>query len=390
MKNICSFEKCTSCKACLNICPKDAIEFITNDLGQMVPSIDKQKCVNCGLCLKTCPANNPVDLNCINKCYAAWTRDDEDKICSSSGGIATAFAREIINNGGKVFGAAFSVDDELKLEIKVADSAEELREFRGSKYVQSDVGYTYREVKECLESGTAVLYIAMPCQIAGLRRYLKKEYDNLYTVDIICHGMPPMLYLQEHVKNISKSNRISTLSFRGKYDYQLALFKAGTNKPFYKKNSREDTYFLSFLVGLIHKKSCYQCEYAQPNRTGDVTIGDFWGLDKSTLEEAYKGRVSVVLVNTDSGKRLLDMCSNRVHLEERRVHEAVEGNAQLRKPSVCHSKRKEFEEVYRKYGFTDTMSVIGINMTVRFNGIIEMVKMPLRPIKRILVRLLKR
>ena len=390
MEKICDVVKCTSCKACINICPKDAIEVVLNDMGQMVPSINQEKCVNCGLCLSICPVNKPVTLNNITKCYAAWTKDVEDKMYSSSGGVASAFAKEFSQKGGKVFGASFTTyNNELRLDIKMADSDKDLRAFRGSKYVQSDVGYTYREVKQCLEAGKEVLYIAMPCQIAGLKSFLKKEYDRLYTVDIICHGMPPIQYLQEHIESISKNNRVNNLLFRGKYDFELALFKKGIEKPFYKKKSREDTYFISFLEGLIYKKSCYRCEYAQPNRTGDITIGDFWGLNKNSLKEPYKGRISVVLVNTNKGKRLLDMCSNRMYLEERKVHEAVEGNAQLRKPSVCHPKRMEFEDAYGKYGFTGAMSAIGIYRTVRYNRIINILKTPFRPIKRIFFSLLK-
>lgn len=389
MEKICGWEKCTSCKACSNICPQDAIEFIVNDLGQVVPQIDSAKCIDCGLCIKTCPVNNPIVLNNINKCYAAWTNDKDDRVYSSSGGIATAFARSILDKGGKVFGAAFTVGGELRLEIKAAETEEDLLQFRGSKYVQSDVCYTYREVRKLLETGREVLYIAMPCQIAGLRSFLKKEYDNLYTIDIICHGMPPMLYLQEHIKHISKNNAVDRLTFRGEYDYQLALFCDGNNKPFYKKPSNQDTYFISFLNGLIHKESCYECIYAQPNRTGDITIGDFWGLNKETLKEDYKGRISVLLVNTDKGKKILDICSEQIHLEEREVREAVNGNAQLRRPSVCHTKRTEFETEYRKHGFSKTLTVIGIERTVRLNKIINIIKCLLRPIKRMAVRLLK-
>ena len=392
MKKICDYNKCTSCKACSNICTKNAIKYEKDDLGKEIPVIS-DNCINCGLCVRTCPVNKPVTLNENKKCYAAWTLDKEDQICSSSGGIAAALAKQTIFSGGKVFGTIFEKDDELlKLKIVSADNLEKIKEFRGSKYVQSDTGNSFRKVREFLLEGQKVLYIGMPCQIAGLNSYLsnlKIDCSKLVTIDIICHGMPPITYLHEYIEK--KVNRmINNITFRGKHDFQLCFYEERDKKPFYRKNSNCDMYFSAFLKGLIHRDSCYSCIYARKERTGDITIGDFWGLDKSTLNQKYDGKISVILQNTDKGKELLQQCSKELHLEERTLQEAVEGNAQLRKPSIKHVEREKFEELYKEKGFYNAIKSTRIANEVKKNRAIDKIKTPFRPIKKLVEKMRKK
>lgn len=351
MKLITDYKNCTGCFACMNICPKDAIEVGCDDLGKTVPIIN-DKCVDCGMCVKICPENNKLQLNMPLKCYAAKSNDSSDKYCSS-GGIATVFSRYIVNNGGYVYGAAF--DKENMAAHKCIHNLGGLEELKGSKYVQSYTGYTYRQVKNQLIDNKKVLYIGTPCQIAGLKSFLNREYDNLLTVDLICHGTPPSNYLKEHIDGLS-INEYDNVSFRGKYDFKLTVFN--DDSIIYQKVNDCDYYFASFFRGLTYRDNCYNCEYAQSNRVSDITVGDFWGLEQGVLKNKFDGKASVVLINTEKGCSFFDIIKEYIIFEQRNIQEAINGNGQLRHTAKKHPKRSKFDKLYRKYGFKKAVKVI--------------------------------
>lgn len=360
---ICKKENCTGCFACMNICPKEAIHKGEDAYAKTVPVIDSKRCIECGQCVRVCPVNHPPKPHEPIRCYAAWAKDKKTRAGSSSGGIAAGLAEEMIGSGGSVYGTAFNA--ELDLLHQSADTMEETVRFKGSKYVQSYIGMTFREIREKLNSGRQVLFVGTPCQIAGLRGYLGRDYENLVLVDLICHGTPPIKYLKEYIRAIDRKNRAVHISFRGEKDFCLTL--SDGKRDFYRRKSNKDYYFLAFLKGLIYRDNCYTCTYAKAERYSDITIGDFWGLDRLTLKTPYGGKISVVLINTLHGERFWGLCEKTFSYEEREVQEAVEGNAQLKKPSVCHKDRGEFLRRYKEGDFLYAVKTPGIKKEICIN-----------------------
>lgn len=349
-KEICKEEKCTGCCACYNICPIQCITMEEDKLGYIKPKIDMNKCIQCNLCRKTCPINNESRARMSKDAYAVWNLNEGDRKDSASGGVATVLSRFIIKKNGVVFGS--KVDDNLNIIHDCAKTDLDIDKFKGSKYVQSYIGNTYKKVKENLEKGKYVAFIGTPCQVNGLNFYLSKSYDKLLTVDLICHGVPPQKYLKEHVNNITKDKKktITNLRFRGQNDYMLTLFSG--NEIVYKQTRECDLYFRGFMNGLFFRESCYSCKYSNPKRVSDITIGDFWGLgEERKFDRRGISRISVVLPNTEKGESFFQDCKKNLFFEKRTVDEAVNGNYNLQKPSVKHYKYDEFKKAYIDYGF---------------------------------------
>ena len=334
---LCDSNMCTGCQACRVSCPKKAITMTETKEGKTVPSVDEKLCVNCGLCERVCPVLSEPEFKTPQKVYAAWTLNLEDQKSCASGGIATGLYRYILNRGGIIYGCDYN--ENLKPVIRRSETADDLENFRSSKYVQSSTEDSFLDVKKDLQDGQLVIYVGSPCQIDGLIHFLGKNYDNLYTVDIICHGVPPFKYLQEYVNKVSGGRNITKVGFRGEYNYCLTLYDG--EELIYNKGSWEDYYFTTFLDGVTYRDNCYNCRYARKERVSDLTIGDFWGLDKSSLKEKYDGRVSVILANTNRGIELLDNISD-FHCEERTLEEATKENDQLNHPMPIPKDRKIF------------------------------------------------
>ncbi len=362
---LCEQSKCTGCQACRVICPKQAITMTETKEGKTVPSVDEEVCVNCGLCERTCPVFADPEFKLPIKTYAAWTLNEEDKKACASGGIATGLYRYVLDKGGVIYGCDYS--ENLKPVIRRSETEDDLDKFRSSKYVQSSTENSYSDVRNDLQQGKTVLYVGSPCQIDGLMHFLEKKYDNLYLVDIICHGMPPYKYLQEYVTKVSGDKNITKVGFRGENDFYLTLYEG--DNVVYKKSRWEDCYFSAFYDGMLFRDNCYKCRYARRERVSDLTIGDFWGLDKKSLTEAYDGRISVILANTTKGESLIaDL--KMIHSEERTLDEAVRGNEQLNHPMPVPEERRQFiknidKGVYRALLSTKTCRRIVIKQKVK-------------------------
>lgn len=348
---ICKMESCTGCFACKAVCPMNAIEKVKDKYGKTIPKVREDKCVECGLCKNVCHIRRNKEARMPQKCYAAWTKKEDEQENCASGGVATGLGRYIISRGGVVFGAGFAPGKELECVISMAETEEELENFKGSKYVQSYAGNSYRQAKEQLDRGREVLYIATPCQIAGLQGYLRRRYENLITVDLVCRGVAPVSYLQEYAKEKCPGKKIERASFRGKYDYDMCFYEMGQTEPCYRKENYLDLYYSAYQKKLTMRDNCYECRYARKERISDITIGDFWGLDRTTLLEPHDGKISEILVNTKKGKVLLKRCKTMFYLEERPVEEAVMGNSQLQTPSVPHKDYEKFQSLYLEKGF---------------------------------------
>lgn len=366
MKNICPEDLCTGCKACLNICPSQAIDIINNKYEIPEAKINEEKCTKCNLCIKVCPVNNPPPFNQPRKCYASWNKDESLQSECASGGVASTISDYIVNNNGYVCGAVFDRSNVLK-HICTNDK-QKIKLMRKSKYVQSDIQLSFREIKSLLNSNVDVAFIGTPCQVAGLKNFLKKDYYNLYSIDIICHGTPPITYFNEWIERIIPNVETPIeVSFRGKTDKSLKIIK--DNKVIYNNNCHKDAYFYSFLNGLISRENCYKCSYTKEDRVSDMTLGDFWGINRETMINSFKGKISVVLTNTEKGEKLFQNISTNLTFEQREIKEAVDGNGQLRRPSIIHNKRSEFLNYYPKVGFVKSLKKIGIITEIKILSI---------------------
>lgn len=348
--------------ACRNICPQNAIGYGTDTNSKLVPFVDEKLCVNCGACQKICPNNTDAEYNKSYKCYAAYNIDGADCTESSSAGVSHALCTYIVQNGGTVFGAAYS---DGKLIHKSARSLEDILPFRGSKYVQSDTGFSYRKVKEELQNGQLVLYTGTPCQIAGLNSFLNKDYPNLITIDLICHGVPSAKLLDDYLKD-NGVNTYVNISFRQGDEYNLTVY-GNDNEVLFKKNAAFDPYYRAFYNNITLRDNCYECPWATAyNRPADISIGDFWKIDKSSLKCKPDGKVSLVLINSKKGGEFWNKLS--INCEERSLNEAIEGNAQLRAPS---KKNADTDKFYRNYskGFTYAVNKTCVKRNIRRNKI---------------------
>ncbi len=336
--------QCSGCHACYNICPKNAIEMIEDEKGFKYPSINKEKCIECGICEKTCPIikNKTIENNPI--AYACYNKDEEIRKNSSSGGIFSLIATNIIEKGGVVFGASF--DNTFNVKHMLIETKEELEKLRGSKYVQSDIGKTYEQAKKFLEEDKTVLFTGTPCQIEGLKAYLKKEYDNLYTQDIICHGVPsPKVWerYREYRKNKDKKEPIK-INFRNKdngWKYFNLKFEY-QNKKYYKKNQMTDLFMKVFLQNLCLRDSCYKCSFKKYNRLADITLADFWGIHKILPKMNDDKGISLVIINSTKGKELLENIKNNIQMQKVDIEEALKFNPAMTKSAKENANRENF------------------------------------------------
>lgn len=349
---ICNHDKCTGCTACKDVCPKQCITMQPDELDALHPIVDDSICINCGLCEKTCPNNRELSYKLPHKVWAAWSNDNDVRRTSASGGIACELYRYWIKNGGVATGVVYDRDEGCHFILLEKES--DIKTVQNSKYTFSETAGIYKVVKQKLQAGISVLFIGVPCQVAGLYGFLKKKYDNLITVDIICHGMPPATYLEQHIKRIEDKKKEYTcqLFFRDPkyytYTYTFTL-KNNNGKEFYnKKVLTRDNYQLGYHRALIYRENCYSCNYAREERISDLTIGDFSGLGRFAPFEYDKHNVSCILENTDKGSALLKKLNGALSMFERPACEAFEVEKQLKSPSVKHSRRSIFEKVYRK------------------------------------------
>ncbi len=350
-KIICDHDKCTGCAACRDICPRNCITMCPDALDSLYPVVDETQCVNCGLCKNTCPNNCKLIFRQPQKVWAAWSNDDKVRTMSASGGIAYELYRYWIKEGGVAVGVVYERDGGCHYVLIEVES--DIQATQNSKYTFSDTVSIYKIVKRKLQAGVPVLFIGVPCQVAGLYGFLKKDYENLVTVDIICHGMPPAAYLQQHVEFVEslKNERTSLLCFRDpKYHTDTFTFtlKDNAGKEFYKKKVLSgDNYQLGYHRALIYRENCYSCNYARADRISDLTIGDFSGLGNVTPIDYNSRNVSCILQNSLRGADLLHDLGSAISLRERPMREAFEYEKQLKSPSIKHIKRDVFESEYR-------------------------------------------
>lgn len=359
---ICPKEACTGCLACYNSCPKAAIDLVEDNNGFIYPQINDDKCINCNICKNSCPYYSKEELyiSDIKVCYAAWTNDIKLRCDSSSGGVFAAIAKKCLENDGVVYGAAF--DSMYAVNHVKAETVYDLKRLQNSKYIQSNIGKMFQDCKRELEHGTYVVFSGTPCQIYGLKKYLKRDYENLFTIDIICHGVPSFRTVSKYYESVEKKykSQIKRFSFRNKstelgWENSCSVLIELENGKLIS-GYKEDIYFWNgFLSNVFLRECCYSCIYAGKKRMGDITIGDFWGIQGLKYEEKKDG-VSLLIINSNKGKSVIDTID--LTLKERNINEAIPKNQTLVKSFEAESDPEVFYNNLNRKGFRYAVSKI--------------------------------
>ena len=342
-------EQCCGCGSCVQKCPRKCISFRADVEGFLYPSIDQKKCVNCGLCVSVCPFHNPMESRTPRKAFAAFNEDEQIRRDSSSGGLFSMLAKSVLDESGVVFGAMF--DEEWNVVHGYIEAEDDLPRLRGSKYVQSTIGKSFEDAERFLKNGRRVLFSGTPCQIAGLKRYLGEEYENLITVDIICHGVPSPQLWNWYLHLEKKRASIVGINFRNKDNgwkrFNFAV-DYGQDVPPIRTYHREDPYMMAFLDNMSLRPSCSSCQSKSGRSHSDITLADFWNVHK-VLEGMDDDRgISLVLGNSPKGMRALENAQNCV-FQEVDFEQAIQFNKAWRESFPMNPNRERFFASYQKH-----------------------------------------
>lgn len=358
MININRPKDCCGCSACASICSHNAITMKPDALGFLYPTVDAEKCVDCGLCEKVCSFNDSYDTSLnfpVPIAYGARHKDIGEVMQSRSGAVFVALSDYILENGGVVYGAGFA--DHFRVVHKRAVTKEERNEFRGSKYVQSDMNSVFRQVKKDLKDGMTVLFSGTPCQTAGLHSYIgNKLRENLILNDLVCHGVPSPYIWRDYIAYLEKEvgSTIIGVNFRDKVQYG---WKAHRESFIFDHNVSCDArvegqwYTKNFSNNIMFRHSCGKCHFCNTRRPSDITIADFWGWQKqdANINSDDKG-LNLVLVNTPKGQTLFEKIIDNLYVISASPTAYLQPN--LKAPTQIHRKRLRFERDYVRKGFS--------------------------------------
>lgn len=353
MINITEF--CTGCRACEQSCTHHAIYMAESDEGFLTAKITLDKCVDCGLCHKICPQNKPLVKNFPRKVLGARLKDDVLLYQSASGGAFAGIAEEWIKSGGVVFGVQY--DSKWNAHHICVKTIDELEHVLSSKYVQADTRNSYSEVKRYIRAGIPVLYCGTGCQIGGLKAFLKKDYDNLLTIDLICHGVSSPLLFRQYIAWLENLKEAPIRE----YDFRDKHFGWGLNYKYKYKNKIKyksciiDPYYYRFLEGHTYRECCYQCQYCTPKRIGDITIGDYWGIEKEHPSFFSSKGVSCVLINSDKGENAWKKYNSFFYTIETTFEQVARHNGNLLHPTNRDSLVRDhiYDGIHTPHWFSD-------------------------------------
>ncbi len=364
MIEITNRKDCSGCHACASICPKGCISMQADKEGFLYPIVDKSNCINCGLCKNACPIiNKQVDSKKHPKAYACFNKNDDVRMKSTSGGVFSVLSEHVLSRGGVVFGAGFN--QEMEVAHQAIEKTEDLDILRMSKYVQSRIGDTFKQAQKFLKEGREVLFTGTPCQIEGLMAYLKKDYPNLLTQDLICHGVPSPAILKEYVnhRQAETNLKINNIEFRNKsrgwHKKTFALhFEDGSCKTM---SAVKDGYMNMFFFNKNLRPSCHDCKFKKIGRASDITLADFWGLKNINPPKEFcdnKG-VSLVLIHSQKGAEIFEGLKDDLEVFEVDFSKATKKNPMMKSSTWKHYRRAKvmrdferlpFKKFLRKHG----------------------------------------
>lgn len=326
--------ECTACTACVIACPKQCIKMTTDEEGFLYPFIEQDCCIHCGLCEKICPHNKSFVYNNENiATYAGYIKDIDERRQSSSGGIFFSVASWIIKNGGIVYGA--TIDDKFQVFHIGIDNLKDLDKLRGSKYVQSNLGSIFKDVKHQLNLNRWVYFVGTGCQVAGLKSYLKKDFPTLLTTDLVCHGVPSQKLFDEHIYylNHKYNGHVKKYSFRDNANWGgceiFDIEKNGKIQTIKNRTYFKSPYLNAFMLNYVLRYSCYKCEYARRSRIGDLTLADYWGIENIVPQIDKKHGVSMLMVNSSKGEFIRNQIGKECILWETSIEDAEKYNQNL-------------------------------------------------------------
>lgn len=365
---------CVGCYSCASVCPKDCIDMKIDDEGFWYPHVDNDKCIKCNKCVSVCPTINTSENNNKQNAYACINKEESIRLESSSGGVFSLVAEQILEEGGAVFGACF--DSEFVVKHSFTENKEKLKNFRGSKYTQSKIGDSYRLVRDFLKSDQKVLFTGTPCQVAGLKSFLGKEYNNLVCMDMICHGVPSPDVWKKYTQYREKiaNSKVDNISFRNKKEgwkkFSVSfLFKNNTE---YRQSLDKDLYMRIFLNDICLRPSCYDCKFKGLNRNSDITLADFWGIKNIIPEMDDDKGTSLIFVNSDKGKKVFEVISSKMEYKDVNIEDAVKYNPAAIKSASYNPKRESFMKKRNKLSFDKLVKKYCIeNFSIRIRKVIK-------------------
>lgn len=368
--NITRKEDCVGCGACLDCCPKDAIYWETDSEGFDYARVDPAKCIDCSLCLRVCPLLNADRLNATNRDFgrpvalASYNTDADIRMASTSGGIFSALAEKVLDEGGFIGGAVWT-EDFGACHI-LSDRREDLARIRGSKYFQSDATGIYKAVREALKTGRKVLICGTPCQMAGLRSFLRKDYDNLIIVDFVCGNINSPKLFRKYVESLEQRYGARMTSYHPKNKeyggwHNFAFKATFENGAVYVRNRTDDPFTKCFIGTHVGSRPCcFECKFKQLPRVADLTIADFWGIEDVDKSWDSPMGTSLVLVNNDKGRRMYESLGDAVQSKEMPLEGAIKGNLHLiRNSRPVPIDREEFYRILDTEGFDAAMKKVG-------------------------------
>lgn len=359
-------DSCCGCKVCADVCNHKAISYALDDEGFFVPMVDSDLCRDCGLCTTVCPSLNAGRRASIDICYATYAKDKEFLLQGSSGGMFGLLAREVLKEGGVVYGAAF--DEHMKLKHARATNEHELMPILKSKYLQSDCSGIYKQVRQDLKDGKTVLFSGTPCQCNAISNYIGERDEGLIIVDVVCHGTPSQELFDRCNKDYEEQNGCKVKSFQFRYkgkgvkhphSFRMDVEKNGKIKTIVGQHY-QNPYYFGFQTHITLRKKCYHCNQATPERNSDITLADFWGIEKQNPQLHTNDGISMVAPHTRKGQALFDKVrlSFNIYCEEAPYRLATENNNNMhgfvKKPAMRDAffkdlREKDFEYVKQTY-----------------------------------------
>ena len=355
LPSLCSPEACTACSACANICPVSAISMVENACGEHFPCVDSAKCVGCHLCERTCPEvnSNLVVKNDVPTVYSCWLKNAEDRGQSTSGGAAYAISCAVIRQGGHVWGAAY--DANLQCRYTEANTIQGLRPIQKSKYVQSFVGDAFQKIKAELDQGDLVLFCGTGCHVKGLLAFLHRPYDNLLTLDLVCHGVPGQGVFRKYISWLESKYSDHVVNYVPRYkrpdgqELRFCRMASFEHKGDVRLVLDDDSYYTAFVRGLTLRDNCFACTANGECRYSDFTVADFWGIGKVQPFRQNRQRsrgISMLALNSPKAHSFFPNISNFIESEERSYEEASLVNSPYYKSATPSPRRVAFRKDY--------------------------------------------